>query len=187
MTTARVSLSDWSSSDVRRCLHGGCCLATRLPDHCQLPSVPQTQALALWITLHEHAQRREFGFWMRGARPSSCLPPALHPSIHPFHSLLPRSHFLGCRSRNNRVTRSDVMNEQHACDNYINSSSSPETGIDSMCCMLEVSQNSGLSGGDWRGVRWELQLFIWTFNAVRTRRLRNLVVGLKYTCRYLKM
>ncbi len=41
-----------------------------------------------------------------------CVTPApFPPSIHPFHSLLPPSHFLGCRSRNNRV-RSDVMNEE---------------------------------------------------------------------------
>lgn len=74
---ARASLSDWSGSDVRRRLHGGCCLATRLPDHCQLPSVPPTQTLALWITLHEHAQRRECGLWMCDTRPSS----STHPSV----------------------------------------------------------------------------------------------------------
>lgn len=59
-----ISLSDWSGSDVRRRLHGGCCLATHLSNHCQLPSVPPTQTLALWITLHEHAQRRESALWM---------------------------------------------------------------------------------------------------------------------------
>lgn len=57
-----VSVSDRSGSDVRRRLHGGGRLAACLPDHCQLSPVPPTQALALRITLHEHAERREFWF-----------------------------------------------------------------------------------------------------------------------------
>lgn len=68
--------SDGSGPDVRRRLHGGRRLSTHLPDHRQLPAVPPTQTLALRITLHEHAQRRECGFpgLIRG-----------HPSIPSIH------------------------------------------------------------------------------------------------------
>lgn len=125
---ACASLSDWSGSDVRCRLHGGCRLATHLPDHCQLPSVPPTQTLALWITLHEHAQRREFGLWMCDIRPSFC--------IH--HSLLLLFHFLECISRNNRVERSDVVNVY--VDDHVENYVSQKTELDVMRCMLEVSQ-----------------------------------------------
>lgn len=54
-----VSLSDRSGSDVWCCLYGGCCFPTHLPDHCQLPAVSPTQTLALRISIHKPAQRRE--------------------------------------------------------------------------------------------------------------------------------
>lgn len=78
---AHASLSDWSRSDVRRCLHGGRCLAAHRSDHCQLPSVPPTQTLALWITLHEHAQRSEYGLWKCDSHPSSSIHSSIHPSV----------------------------------------------------------------------------------------------------------
>lgn len=73
-----VSLSDRSGSDVRRRLHGGRRLATHLPDYRQLPAVPPTQTLAIWITLHEHAQRRESGLGVRNT--CLCLPKDLSAS-----------------------------------------------------------------------------------------------------------
>lgn len=75
-TLSPRSPSDGSGPDVRRRLHGSRRLSAHLPDHRQLPPVPPTQTLALRITLHEHAQRRE------------CSVPAFirgHPSIHRDH------------------------------------------------------------------------------------------------------
>lgn len=146
----RVSLSDWSSSDVRRCLHGGCCLATRLPDHCQLPSVPPTQTLALWITLHEHAQRREFGSWMWDTRPSS----SIHPSVSQPAASISFPWVPGAET----IELEDQMW-------WTRNIFLQEIGIDVMCCMLEVSWISGLSNG----YRWELQHFIWMFHINRIR------------------
>lgn len=65
-----VSSPDRGGSDVWRRLHGGCCLSTHLPDHRQLSAVSPTQTVALWITLHEHAQRCECGLSMCDIHPS---------------------------------------------------------------------------------------------------------------------
>lgn len=45
------------------------------------------------------------------------LPLFAHPSVHFTACCL--SNFLGCRSRNSRVRRSDAMNKEHVCDNCI--------------------------------------------------------------------
>lgn len=51
--------------------------------------------------------------------PNECVTPALHPFICPFHSPLPLCHLVLCKSRNNRVRRLDLVNEQRVCDDYI--------------------------------------------------------------------
>ena len=52
-----LSSTDWSCSDVWRCVHSGHCLPPGFPAGRQFPAVPPTQAVAPWAQIHESDQR----------------------------------------------------------------------------------------------------------------------------------